>query len=278
MRGVKRTLILVCLALLLQACSVNRLAYNNADVFLRWQANSYFDFEGEESDALDQRIASLLAWHRAKALPQYARLAEEAASRLLRGVKREDLDWGYDSFRVQVQEAVGAAAGEAAGLLDRLRPEQLAHLERRFAEENRKFEREQLRGTVEERRKRRLKRNLDRLEEWFGTLTDAQAERVRHYSDVAPLSSDLRDRDRKRRQAEFVAILRAREAAQKLKPWALAWETSRAPVYAAAQRQVRERYVELLLEIDRSLSPEQREKAVARMRDYAETFAALSRR
>jgi hypothetical protein len=273
-----RTFVFICFALLLQGCSVNRLAYNNADVFLRWQANSYFDFEGEESEALDQRIASLLAWHRAKALPHYARLTEEAAVRLLRGIKREDLDWGYDAFRAQVQEAVGAAAGEAAGLLDRLRPEQLAHLERRLAEENRKFEREQLRGTVEERRKRRVKRNLDRLEEWFGPLTDVQADRVRRYRDLAPLSSDLRDRDRKRRQAEFVAILRAREAGQKLKPWALAWATDREPAYAAAQRQVHERYVELLLDLDRTLSPEQREKAAARMRDYAETFSSLSRR
>lgn len=274
----KRTFVFLLIALLLQGCSVNRLAYNNADVFLRWQANSYLDFEGEESEALDQRIASLLAWHRAKALPQYARLAEEAATRLLRGVKREDLDWGYDALRAQLQESLGAAAGEAAGLLDRLRPEQLAHLERRFVEENRKFEREQLRGTVEERRKRRLTRNLDRLEEWFGALTEAQAERVRRYSDAAPLAGDLRDRDRKRRQAEFVGILRAREAAQKLKPWALAWETSRDPAYAAAQRQVRERYVELLLDLDRMLSAEQREKAAARMRDYADTFASLARR
>jgi hypothetical protein len=257
---------------------VSRLAYNNADVFLRWQANSYLDFEGEESEALDQRITSLLAWHRAKALPQYARLAEEAATRMLRGVKREDLDWGYDAFRAQAQEAVGAAAGEAAGLLDRLRPEQLAHLERRIAEENRKFEREQLRGTVEERRKRRLKRNLDRLEEWYGTLTEAQAERVRRYSDAAPLAGDLRDRDRKRRQSEFVAMLRAREATPRLKSWALAWETDREPAYAAAQRQIRERYVELLLDLDRTLSPEQREKAAGRLRDYAETFDALSRR
>ena len=109
-------------ALLLQGCSVTRVAYDNADVFLRWQANHYFDFQGEQSDELDRGLAAFLAWHRAKALPQYARLADEAAARMQRGIKREDLDWSYDAVRAQVREALGAAAGEAAGLLDRLSP------------------------------------------------------------------------------------------------------------------------------------------------------------
>ena len=273
-----RFALVVLVALLLQGCSGLRLAYNNADVFLRWQANSYFDFEGEASEELDRRIQSLLAWHRAQALPQYARLAEEASRRMLRGVRKEDLDWAYDAVQSQLQEALGAVADESAGLLDRLTPEQVAHFERRLAEENRKFEREQLRGTMEERRKRRLKRNLDRLEEWYGPLTPEQHERVRRYSDTAPLAGDLRDRDRRRRQAELVAMLKAREAGARLKTWALAWETSRAPDYAQAQRVTREQYQALLLDLDRMLSPAQREHAAARMRDYAGTFSALSRR
>lgn len=273
-----RWVALLLAALLLQGCSGLRLAYNNADVFLRWQANSYFDFEGEASEDLDRRIQSLLAWHRAQALPQYARLSEESARRMLRGVRKEDLDWAYDAVRAQVQEALGAAADEAAGLLDRLTPERIAHLERRLAEENRKFEREQLRGTVEQRRQRRLKRNLDRLEEWYGPLTPEQHERVRRYSDSAPLAGELRDRDRRRRQAEFVAMLKAREATAKLKPWALAWESSRAPDYAEAQRVTRVHFEAMLLDLDRLLTPAQREHAAARLRDYAATFSALHRR
>lgn len=121
-----------------------------------------------------------------RALPQYARFAGEAGKRMLRGIKREDLDWGYDVFRAQVREALGAAAAEAAPLLDRLSPEQIAPLERRLADENRKFAREQLQGTVEERRKRRLKRSLERLEEWFGSLSETQREhaaaRLREYA------------------------------------------------------------------------------------------------
>ena len=269
----------IALALaLLQGCSPTRIAYNNADLFLRWQANYYFDFQGEQTDELDRGLAAFLAWHRAKALPEYARLGDEAATRVLRGVRREDLDWSYDAVRAQIREALGTAAKDAAGLLDRLSAEQISHLEARLAEENRKFAKELLQGTMEERHKRRVTRNLERLEEWYGPLSEAQAERVRRYSTRAPFSAELRDRDRKRRQGEFVAMLRAREAGKRLAPWAQDWEQGREPAYVEAAHATHAEYVELLLDLDRTLSSEQREHAARRLKRYATLFDTLARR
>jgi hypothetical protein len=263
--------------LLLAGCSMTRLAYENADTLLKWQANKYFDFEGEAEVELERRIGAFLAWHRANALPEYAKFAEEASRRMLRGIKREDLEWGYDSFRAHVRGSLGAAATEMAQLLDGLSPAQIAHLEQRLAEENRKFAKEQLQGTVEERSQRRFKRNLKRLEDWYGSLSDEQAERVRRYART-PLSGELHDKDRKRRQAEFVAMLRAREAKKRLAAWAQDWEAGRDPAFARASRANREAYYELLLDLDRTLSAEQRRHAAQRMSDYAATFASLSRK
>ena len=166
MTKAKIAFLALCLALL-QGCSATRLSYDNADMFLRWQANSYFDFQGEQSDELDRRLAVLLATHRAKTLPQYARLAEEASARMQRGIKREDLEWGYDAVRAQVGEVLAAAAAESAGLLDRLGPGQITHLEQRLDEDNRKFAKELMQGTVEERHGLAGEAQLERLEEWF---------------------------------------------------------------------------------------------------------------
>lgn len=263
--------------LLLSACSATRLAYDNADVYLRWQANKYFDVQAEQDDELDRRLDAFLGWHRAKALPEYARLSEEAAARMLRGIKREDLEWSYDSIIAQVREALGVAAGEAAGLLDRLEPAQIQHLEKRLAESNRKFAKEQVQGSMEERHKRRVKRSTDRLEEWFGPLSPAQVQRVRLYSERAPFSAELRERHRKLRQAEFLAMLRAREAGKRLGPWLQNWEAGREPAFVDAERASRGAFMDLLVDLDRTLSAEQREHAVGRFRRYARLFDALAR-
>jgi hypothetical protein len=262
---------------LLQGCSVTRTAYNHADVFLAWQANHYFDLEGEQVEELDRRLDAYHAWHRKYALPQYAKLGQDAAARVQRGLRREDLEWSYDAVLAQVREALGHAAEETAGLLDRLGPAQISHLEKRLAEDNRKFAKERMQGTMEQRHQRRVKRNAERLEEWYGNLSEAQLERVRRYSERAPFSADLQDLDRKRRQAEFVAMLRAREAGTRLKAWVQNWDGGRAPEYAAAARATRAEYIDLILDLDRTLSPAQREHAAGRLKRFSELFESLVR-
>lgn len=169
------------------------------------------------------------------------------------------------------------AAGEAAGLLDRLNPGQITHLEQRLAEDNREFAKEQVSGTMEERDKRRVKRNIERLEDWFGPLSEAQVARVQRYSARAPFSGELRDRDRKRRQAEFIAMLRARDAQRRLAPWAQDWEAGREPAYIEASRATRAEYFELLLDLDRTLAAEQRDHLTRRLKRYASLFESMGR-
>jgi hypothetical protein len=109
-----------------------------------------------------------------------------------------------------------------------------------------------------------------------GKLAPAQLERVRQYSERAPLLDDLRDRDHKRLQAQLLAMLRARQAQKRL-PDALAnFERGREPAYAAASEAHRKEYNALLLDLDRTLTSEQRAKAAGRLRGFAEDFAALA--
>ena len=271
-----RILVLLTLTLL-SGCSVTRLAYNNADIFLRWQANHYFDFQGEQSEELDRALVAILAWHRPVALPKYAKLADEAAARVSRGLRQEDLEWSYDAVLAQVREALGIAAGEAAPMLDRLSPEQISHFERRLAEGNREFAKEHMHGTMEERHKRRVKRNIDRIEEWFGPLSEAQAARVQRYGERAPFSAELRERDRKRRQGEFVAMLRAKEARRRLAAWVQDWEGGREPAYVEASQATRAEYMKLLLDLDRTLAADQRQHLATRLKRFGSLFESLGK-
>ena len=272
----------LCLALLLAllagGCSSVRIVYDNADIYLKWKASSYLALEELKDAELDRDVADFLAWHRERALPQYAAIADEAARRFARGLSREDLDWGYDAAIAQGRESARAAAERIAPLLDRLTPAQIAHLESELADENRKFARQNLRGGEPERRRRRVERNVERLEDWVGGLSEGQIERVTLYSKSAPLMEELRLRDRKRLHAELLSIVRDRAARKRLPEAAAYWDRGREPAYVAAYEASRREYFAMVLDIDRSLSPEQRVRAVRKLRGWADDFRALARR
>jgi hypothetical protein len=73
-------------------------------------------------------------------------------------------------------------------------------------------------------------------------------------------------------------MARARAARERLADAAANWERGREPAYAAAFEASRREYVAMLLDIDRTLTPEQRARAVKRLRGWAGDFRALARR
>jgi len=269
-------LIAALLVALAAGCSAVEFAYNNADTWLRWRADRYFDFERPQADEFNARLAAFLAWHRTQALPRYARLADEAGARLERGAMRADLVWGYDAMREEAREGLRRAGAGLGDFLDRLSPAQIERLEQRFAEDNRKFAERWLDGTPAERRARRFRRLAHELQDWLGEMSDAQLERVREFNERAPLNGELRDRERRRLQAELLAMLRARSSAPQLADWAAHWDRGREPEFASANRAYLEGLFTMLAGVERSLSADQRRHVVRRLRGYARDFQVLA--
>lgn len=274
----KRWLLAILAALTLGGCSGVRLVYDNFDTFIRWRLLQFVDVQGAQADELDERIDRFLRWHRANALPKYARDADEAANRLSDGLSRDDLVWGYDAVVAHARESVRAAAEQMAPLLDRLSAEQIRQMEQRIAEENRKFARQNLRGSERERRRLRAERLVERMEDWVGGLSKAQIERVHQFSARAPLLGEMRDRDNKRLQGEFLAIIRAREARKRLSERMANWERGREPAFVAARAANQQEFELMLLDLDRLGTAEQRARLVSELRRYAGEFRALAAR
>ena len=72
--------------------------------------------------------------------------------------------------------------------------------------------------------------------------------------------------------------MRAREAEERLAQFVLDWERGRDPAHAQAVAASRRELFAMLLELDRTLSPEQRERAIAQLRRYAADFRLLAAR
>ena len=275
-------LLLAISALVLASCSATRVAYNNADTMLRFMVPSYLDLDAAQSDDLTPRIVRFHRWHRSNELPLYVALLQSASQRAAKGITAEDVAWGLVNVRSRYRRFAAKAAEDAAPVLATLASAQLAALERKFAENNEKFEKDFLSSDDKERRRAQLKRMLERFRDFAGELTRDQEARIERFALAHERHVALRFEDRQRWQRDFVAALKAEREPEELgrrlaemfdKP-----ELRRSEEFIREDKRWDEDLGQLIVDLDRSLSPRQREQVVRRLSDYAEDFAVLAGR
>jgi hypothetical protein len=272
--------LLLLAAIGLAGCSGARLAYNNADTVVRWMADDYFALEGAQEEDFKARLARFHAWHRSEELPLYSALANRSGDKIADGLNSEELLWALDSVKARYRHMGAHMAPELAAVLSTLTPAQFERMDKKFADSNAEYAKKHLKGGETEQRKRRNKRNLELMREWFGEISDEQEAQLKAWSDRMPLLYTLRLQNRQRRQQEFVALLKRYGGPAELEPrlrrWLIDWDEGASAEYRQLSGVHQEQYIQMLLELDRGLAPAQRSHAVTRMREYAETFNALA--
>jgi len=274
-----RITVLVPLLALLGACSAVRVTYDNADWLLARMAQSYVDLDRDQDRALKAELAQFHDWHRREELPHYAQLFDEAARRIERGLSRADVEWALTAVRGRSQVLARRAASDLAPLLLTLNARQLDELEQSFARNNRKFYAAKLPNDPEEAIETRAEWLSDQLAVWTGSLNPAQRRRVEELVRAFPEFPALRLDNRERRQADLLRMLRQRDdpaARTRLVAFLSNPEASRTERYHATMVAWESQFVDLLVDLDRSLSPRQRAAAVQRLHGYAAEFRGLS--
>jgi hypothetical protein len=269
-------------AAVLAGCgSVMRVAYNNGDVALRYVAHDYFDLHGEQSDQLKAQLARFHAWHRREELPRYAALFGDAAVRLQKGLAREDVAWAIVSVRARYRVTVEQGADEFAPVAATFRADNLEALERKLADNNEKFAKEFLSGDAAKQTRARVKRLTGWFEEWLGSVTPEQEALIQRFAQAQPQMNQIRLDDRRRRQQEFVQLLRAHrkdpDLAARMRDYFVNWERDRGPEHRRQAREWEDRLVSLIVEVDRTLTPRQRSHVVQRFEFFAEEARILAR-
>jgi hypothetical protein len=250
-------------ALLLAALAVagcTRLAYMNASLayeqatpLIAWTVDGYVDLNAGQKEWLHARLDRAMAWHREQELPAYGRFLASVAERSGRAFSDEEVAAAWRDVREDYRRVVEHLLPDAADFMLSLDASQLAHLERRFAADNRKFVKESTRGTPEERGARIAKRAAGHLHEWIGELEPAQRAIVDRWAASLPPLTEERLADRRYRQSEAIALARTHD---------------RARIVAGLRR--------LLLDTDTWRTPQVREKLRLRERATLHMVAVLS--
>lgn len=280
-RPLQRVLLLGAVALL-AACSMAGLAYNNIVTLAAWYADDYVALDELQRDRFRQSLERLHLWHRRSELPEYSRLLEDAARQVDGPVRPEQVLRLYADGRRVLERLAEQALPDVAELLRTLTPAQIDSIEARLNADNARFEQERLKLPPDRRERERRDRYLRSVENWIGPLSEVQRAQLGEGLAAAPSRDELRFADRKRLQAEFLALLRAapsqtrmREALRRL---LLSPEIGRSPAYQAELRNWQNAHASLLSRLINDATPQQRRHFQKRLRAYASDAQALAAR
>jgi hypothetical protein len=209
MRPYRVFFVTLLLASLLAGCSALRIGYANGDTFVYWWLDSYVDFTDTQKPWVRAHIDQLFAWHRKTQLNDYAQLLAQVRQRVQQGrVTPAEVLADIDAVKKRTALVLDKAAPQLADLAVSLTPDQLAHLEKKFAANNDKYRNEYLHGSLADRQRHRYKQVMKNAEYWFGDFSKEQEARIRALSDARPLNNELWLAECMRRQQEMLRMLR----------------------------------------------------------------------
>ncbi|MGW8389651.1 DUF6279 family lipoprotein [Pseudoduganella sp. HUAS MS19] len=279
------TCIVLAFAILLAACSSLRLAYNNGDTLLYWWLDAYVDFDSDQKAEVKQDIDEFFRWHRKTQLQDYVQFLQRAQRQLRGSPTSADLLADYVDIRDRTEALLLRSAPHIAELALSLKPDQLASMEKKFAKNNAKFRKENMKGDAQDQNKFRYKKSMEQFELWFGGFSDEQEAIIRKASDARPLDNALWLDERMRRQLKIMNLARRIMSEQPSKQVATQWveELIRSGFdrFGISERKAffdnyTQATVELVHTVVRISAPEQKAHAQKRMEGWIKDLNTLA--
>ncbi|HJV62021.1 MAG TPA: DUF6279 family lipoprotein [Albitalea sp.] len=193
---------------LLAGCSALRLGYNQGPDLAYWWLDRYVDFDEQQEPRAREAIAAWFAWHRRTQLPDYAALLEKAQGEILDPATPAQMCRWMDELTLRLDRAFEQALPPLAETVRTMSPQQLAHLEEKYAKNNKEYRHDFLQPDAQERRRAQVKRVSDRAELLYGRLNDAQRERIAQLTADSPFDPEGWYVERQRRQQDTLQTLR----------------------------------------------------------------------
>ena len=283
-----RPLLAASLLAVLAGCSAVKLAYNNMPDLAYWWADGYADLNEPQSLMLRAELARLQDWHRKTELPRIADLLRQIQQVAPADTSAEQICRLYADIRARF-DAVTArtlAQSGAPALAMRLTPTQLKHLEARFAKGNQEWRRERGSSDRAVRVAKRLETELERAEQFYGTLDDQQRRLLQDAVSRSAFDQQRVFTERVRRQQDMLETLRGvagtgnnidtTQATAALRAYVERVSRSPDPLYRAYAETALQENCQTYARLHNSTTAEQRQHAAGKLRSWQADLRALA--
>jgi hypothetical protein len=279
-----RIISLLSLAVALGGCTMVKLGYDSLAQVGYWWIDGYVDFDESQSAAVRDDLARIHAWHRINELPRYVQLLQQF-ERLAPGdvspaqacAFEPELRARADALRYRFEPALIAHAIT-------LQPQQLDHLERKFQERSREYQKDWVRLSPDELVDKRLKEFVDRAEMVYGRLDGGQRALMRQMLKNSVYNPAMVAAESRRRQQDILGTLRhvagqpveipqARAAVHGLLDRVVIPPDAAHRAYLESMRQETCRMISAM---HNSMRPQQRDYAARRLRGWQRDLRELA--
>jgi len=280
-----RALALLLLSMaLLASCSVARLGYGQLPSLAYWWLDSYFDLNDSQSVTLRADLQALHSWHRRQQLPQLARDLADIQAQATQDTTPAQVCQIVGRLRLRLQAVLAESEPGLARLAQSLNDAQRQHLKHQLEKRAQTWRDDWLAGSAAELQARRLERLVERTESFYGPLSEAQISLLRAGLQATPFDAQAAEQDMLRRHQDLLqtlaslagSTLTAAQAQDHIH--ALLARSLQSPNagYRAQIDQLLQNNCHTLARLHNSSSPAQRQKLIARLKDFADDARALT--
>lgn len=264
-------LLLLCL-LALGGCSALSFVYMNAATFGVLWIDRALDLPSAHRALLADAAAEVHAWHRGAPARELAGVLREAGRRLSGPASEHDGEWIVASAQEQVRKVGERLAIVYGPRIPPFSASEVQRMEHRLQERREEFAEEIGIGDPERERALRIERIEEAIDDWLGSVSDAQRALVAESRAVQGFQPALWLEERARRERNLVRALTAGDGGVALRAWFNDWLSGRPPEAAEALDAQRAEAIAMWVAVFNSATPDQRQHLQDRLADWAEVF------
>jgi hypothetical protein len=279
----KLRLAMIPLLFSLVGCSFVQTVYNQSHELVYWWVDSYVDLQGEQRQTVPVDLLAFQQWHRQEQLPQYILWLQTMQTMARQDVQEEQVCQMQAQFIASLDDLTRQIEPAAARLALSLTPAQMRHLRRKLNRSHEDWRREWVEGSAAERLERRVKKAVERSEDFYGRLDAAQRAALTQWVGSAGLDVAISEAERLRRQRDMLDTLQkiqdsraSLEAAQlEIRQLVQRSLQSPEPAHLAHTQKLIRHNCRQLTWLHNTTTPAQRQKALERLQFYEKTARNL---
>ena len=259
-----------------------KLAYDFLDWGLYWELKDYVKFTRDQRLLVKDEISQLIDWHRSEELPQYADQLEKLSKELKSGITVEQLEESYNNLRDSWQRIVIKTLPATVDIISNLNDEQVNDFFEMLIEKEGDDAKKIEKGTNARTLKKREAYVSKKIVGVIGKLNEDQKSLIAQWALSMKPTKELSLAQAIQWRTRMQTVLAERHNEQQLENNLMVLFANPDQLRSTSYRRVIEKnkrlIMQLLFDLNQTLTKQQRSKLVKKLKSYINDFRDLSDR